>query len=148
MLFQDPKQKAVTNALFKDWMYGYSWIPEFWQTYDGNIDNLRTWFYNQSDEKAYLGLRSSLVATVSTMHFYINNPNGPMFAGPQMSLKDLSLPDGSIKPTWESLKNQNITTVGELYPYMIPAIEVLDRLWNATFSYHAINNKTLTIFLQ
>lgn len=147
MWFQDKRQKDITNAFFKDWMYGYSWIPEFWQTYNGNINNLGAWLQRQPNEKAYLGLRSSLVATLSTMHFYTNNPNGD-FAGAKMPLKDLTLSNASIKPNWESLKQQNITTVGELMPYMIPAIELLDRLWNYTFVYHAINNQSLNDFLQ
>lgn len=147
MWFQDSKQAAITNALFKDWLHGYSWIPEFWQTYGGNIDNLRAWLQRQTNEKAYLGLRSSLVALLSTMHFYANNPNGE-FGGGKMPLKDLAMSDASQKPIWESLKHYNITTVGELMPYMIPAIELLDRLWNNTAVYHAINNQNLINFLQ
>jgi hypothetical protein len=141
------RKDKIINAFFKDWMYGYSWIPEFWKTDRGNIDNLRAWLQRQPNEKAYLGLRSSLVATMSTMHFYANDPNGE-FGGSKMPLKVLTLPDASLKPTWESLKHYNITTVGELLPYMIPAIELLDRLWSNTFVYHAINNQTLLHFFQ
>ena len=147
MWFQDKRQKAITDALFKDWMYGYSWIPEFWQTYNGNIDNLGVWLQRQPNEKAYLGLRSSLVATLSTMHFYVENAKGES-AGAKMPLTKLGHSHVSIQPNWESLKQQNITTVGELLPYMIPAIELLDRLWNGTFVYHAINNQTLRNFFQ
>ena len=133
----------IINALFKDWMYGYSWIPDFWQTRKGNIDNVRAWIQKQSSEKAYLGLKSSLVATLSTMHFYVKEPSLS-----NLKLTELPIGDASIKPDGESLRQYNITTVGDLLPYMIPAIEILDAMWANKFHYHAINNRKLGKLLE
>lgn len=136
----------IINALFKDWLYGYAWIPDFWQTRDGNVDSLRAWMVKQSSEKAYLGLRSSLVAILSTMHFYVkgsDDSNGGITFS-NLKLTDLPIPDASIKPDWESLRQYNITTVGDLLPYMIPAIHFLDGMWANKLPYHAINNRRLT----
>jgi len=131
------------EAVIKDWLYGYSWIPEFFQTRHGNMDNLANWMIKQPNEKAVLGLRSSLHSLFANVGYYLRHSdiqNGY----PPMTLDELPQTDISIVPDWKACKDLGITTIEDIRPHIEQAIYIVDNLWHTlSANYDAINKRQI-----
>lgn len=134
---------ANGEAILKDWLDGYSWIPYFFREHHnqpGNLSNLMSWMSRQRTEKPVLGLRNSLVSLLANVKFY-----GKTLAG-QTLLVDMPQSDMSIIPLWKACNARGIHTIEDIEPHIDQAIYILDNLWHTIqFSYQAINKRQISL---